>query len=151
MYRAIEEIRYTYISVLHRSVSSLYSSTAVNSTRTSDSSTAADESPQEANEASLATEIYSGESLEVNRKPSKAEEKFQAELVGGIAGWMTPKTTVETNKETATEVFEEKNTLWNSEDAEFPEVSTLTSKSIRNETNGALYLSLFRTVLIKHL
>lgn len=123
----------------------------MNSTRTSDSSTAADESPQEANEASLATEIYSGESLEVNRKPSKAEEKFQAELVGGIAGWMTPKTTVETNKETATEVFEEKNTLWNSEDAEFPEVSTLTSKSIRNETNGALYLSLFRTVLIKHL
>ncbi|XP_076240346.1 artichoke [Calliopsis andreniformis] len=114
------------------------SSTPTNSTRTSDSNTAADESPEEANEASLATEIYD-ENLAVKRKLSKDEEKFQTEVANRIV-WTTPKTTVETTKEivkeTSTEPLnEERNTFWNSNLAEFQEISTSRSKGVRNESN----------------
>lgn len=116
-----------------------YSSTFMNSTRTSDSSTAADESPQEANEASVATEIRNGESAEVNRKPSKGEGKSQVEVASRIV-WTTPRAILQTTKEAvkeSTEVLKgEKHTFLDSEIVEFQETLTSTMKNIRNESNG---------------
>ncbi|XP_076678835.1 artichoke [Andrena cerasifolii] len=114
------------------------SSTFMNSTRTSDSSTAADESPQEANEASVAAEIHNDESAEVTRKSSKGEGKSQVEVASRIV-WTTPRAILQTTKETVKESTEilkgEKNTFLDSEVVEFQETLTSTVKNIRNESN----------------
>ncbi|XP_076624270.1 artichoke [Colletes latitarsis] len=111
-----------------------------NSTKTSDSSTAADESPQEANETSMATEIHDDEGLEINRTPSKVEEKLQTEVASRIV-WTTPRTISEATKgrpvkETSTEASKgEKPAFWNSKAVEFQELSTSTATNIQSESS----------------
>ncbi|XP_076763991.1 artichoke [Xylocopa sonorina] len=109
---------------------------AFKSSKTSDSSTAADESPQKANETSVSTEIYNGETLEMNKKPVKSEERAQVKGASRIV-WTTPKTILETTKEsifeeTSREVLkEEKN--WDSEVIEFQRTSS-PATNIRTES-----------------
>ncbi|XP_078033298.1 artichoke [Augochlora pura] len=109
------------------------SSSHRNATRTSDSSAAADESPQEANETSVAAEIQDGDGPELNQKPGRFEEKPEAELASRIV-WTTPKT-IEVAKEvkgTSTETIKgDKNVFWEPE-VEFQETST-TMTTVRNE------------------
>ncbi|XP_076229716.1 artichoke isoform X1 [Nomia melanderi] len=111
-----------------------YSSSHVNSTKTSDSSAAADESPQEANETSVADDTQNGDRQEVNRKSNRASEKPQTEVSSKIV-WTTPRTMIETTKETkgtSTEMATaEKNIFWETEAAVFQETST--STTVRNE------------------
>ncbi|CAD1472146.1 unnamed protein product, partial [Heterotrigona itama] len=91
--------------------------------KTSDSSTAADESFQETNETSTFTEVYSGENLEMIKKASKNEEKLQIEVASRIV-WTTPRTVLEMTKETSTETLRgEKNSYWDTEANEFQETS----------------------------
>lgn len=109
----------------------------MNSTKTSDSSAAADESPQEANETSVADDTQNGDRQEVNRKPNRVSENPQTEVSSKIM-WTTPRTTVETTKETkgtSTEMaMAEKNIFWETEAAVFQETST--STTVRNEPTG---------------
>ncbi|XP_076388834.1 artichoke isoform X2 [Megachile rotundata] len=111
------------------------SSSVTNTTKTSDSSTAADESPQEANETSASLEIHDDEHLEVNQKSNKLDEKSQ-EVASRIV-WTSPRTMVETTKgdtiiETSTNVLKnEKNAFWDSEVVEVQETSTI---NLRNES-----------------
>lgn len=59
-----------------------------------------EDSSQEAHETSVSTEIYDGESLEVNTEDAKFIEKPQMEVANRIV-WTTPKTmTAETKKAT---------------------------------------------------
>jgi hypothetical protein len=61
-----------------------------------------DDSSQEAHETSVSTEIYDGESLEVNTEDTKFIEKPQMEVANRIV-WTTPKATIaETKKTTIT-------------------------------------------------
>ncbi|XP_054003277.1 protein artichoke [Hylaeus anthracinus] len=115
---------------------------SVNSTKTSDSSTAADESPQEANETSAAFEIRNGENLEKNRAPIKVEEKPRTEVASRIV-WTTPRTILETTKgrpvkemsmETSTH---EKTPFWDSKAVELQETFTTTATNIQNESSEA--------------
>lgn len=59
-----------------------------------------EDSSQEAHETSVSTEIYDGESLEVNTEDPKFIEKPQMEIANRIV-WTTPKT-AETKKATTT-------------------------------------------------
>jgi len=65
-----------------------------------------EESSQEAYETSVSTEIYDGESLEVNTENTKFIEKPQMEVANRIV-WTTPKTVItETKKATITKETE---------------------------------------------
>ncbi|XP_076648214.1 artichoke [Halictus rubicundus] len=100
-------------------------------TNSSDSSTAADESPQEANETSVAAEIQDGDGPEVKQKPNRYDEKPETELASRIV-WTTPKTAVEATKEvngTPTEMSKQEKVFWE------PEVELqVTSTSTATET-----------------
>ncbi|XP_015428510.1 PREDICTED: slit homolog 3 protein [Dufourea novaeangliae] len=113
------------------------SSNHVNSTKTSDSSAAADESPQEANETSVAAEIRDDKSPEMNRKPGKVEEQPHTEVASRIV-WTTARTMLETRKdmkEKLTEVTKgENNVLPDSNTVRFQETSTSTTAA-RYESN----------------
>ncbi|XP_076544303.1 artichoke [Osmia lignaria lignaria] len=113
------------------------STSSINSTRTLDSSTAADESPQEANETTVSLEIHDDDPSEANKKSIKVEEKSQ-EVASRIV-WTTPGTMLETTKddlviESSTNVMKnEKNRFWDSEAVELQETSTIDP---RNESMG---------------
>ncbi|XP_076285325.1 artichoke isoform X2 [Lasioglossum baleicum] len=97
-------------------------------TNSSDSSAAADESPQEANETSVAAEIQDGDGPEVNQKPNRFDKKPETELASRIV-WTTPKTAAETTKElkgTPTEATKGEKVFWEPE-VEFQEASTSTT------------------------
>lgn len=114
-----------------------YSSSHVNSTKTSDSSAAADESPQEANETSVVDDTQNSDRQEVNRKSNRVSEKPQTEVSSTIA-WTTSRTMIETTKETkrtSTEMaMAEKNIFWETKATVFQETST--STTVRNDPMG---------------
>ncbi|XP_039309773.1 protein artichoke isoform X2 [Solenopsis invicta] len=75
---------------------------ASNTVKSSTSIIVEDDSSQEAHETSVSTEIYGGESLEVNTEDTKFIEKPQMEVANRIV-WTTPKAIIaETKKTTIT-------------------------------------------------
>ncbi|XP_026667034.1 protein artichoke [Ceratina calcarata] len=112
------------------------SSIDLNSTRTSDSSTAADESPEKANETYVSTKNDDEDSLEANKKSHKNEGKLQVESASRIV-WTTPRTVSETTKEasfkeTSTQIL--KHTYWDSKEIE-NQGSPNTATNVKKESN----------------
>ena len=117
--------------------------------KTSDSSTAADESFQETNETSTFTEVYGGESLEMIRKASKNGEKLQIEVASRIV-WTTPRTVLEMTKETSTETPRgEKNSYWDTEANEFQETSN-PAINAQNESIGKVIICIVISLTISN-
>ncbi|CAK9812555.1 Protein artichoke [Anthophora plagiata] len=121
-------------------------SPVINSTKTTDSSTAADESTQEANETPVSTEIDSGEDSQMNKKLNQIEEKQQTEVASRIV-WTTPRIVLETAgdvsiRETSTDVSGSEKNNWDSDGIEFLET---TSSPINNRSDAIDDTSSFTT------
>ncbi|XP_017788728.1 PREDICTED: chaoptin [Habropoda laboriosa] len=107
-------------------------SSVINSTKTGDSSTAADESPQEANETSVSSDVEDRDDyLQTSKKLKKVEEKAEVEVASRIV-WTTPRTVLETTKEvlikeTSTEVSGGERSTWDSDVSRETEASALSA------------------------
>lgn len=112
-----------------------------------------EESSQEAYETSVSTEIYDGESLEVNTENAKFIEKPQMEVANRIV-WTTPKAVIAETKKTtitketvtaAVEVIPSKESEskdWDLEVSEYEKDSTLSSGIVDSHEKTGKFISL---------
>lgn len=131
----------TCIQLIFLNAAFLLSLNTSNAVKTSVPIIVEEDSSQEAHETSVSTEIYDGESLEVNTEEPKFIEKPQMEIANRIV-WTTPKTvTAETKKATITketmtatmEVVpskEDGTTDWDSEVSKYEKDPTLLSTTV---------------------
>lgn len=128
------------------------SSNASSMTKSNEPIIVEEESPQEAHETSVSTEIYDGESLEVSAEDTKFIEKPQMEIASRII-WTTPKTMLEETKkaiivkETVTAAMDvapstEGGTKdWNFEISEYKKESTRLSDILDSHNRSGEFIS----------